>query len=433
MKKSSTSNFEHRTSSIVNIKTTTHAPKNFTYASILRRAWGLVFFFLSTLPAWAQGTETTETLYKVESIEVIGSSRLTGEQIYGHLRINDQTLMSDEWLESSRRKILGMALFKNLFFSLRKGSKPGYAKLVVSAVDDDTVISNLAVAGEFGLSLVKPSPDIGDDSVFRSYKFGLVARNILKRAHRGALLAEIATDGSLAQASLGYGLPRFAHEAIQFDTAILVVDPSKNYQDTEAFGMKAQALWTRQRGGVDLTYGLAWYSNRHERYNLENWPLLVSGPKFGLLRETRLQSFLPQGGYKAEFAAIPSLVNRKQTTIEAELQRTDTAERWGALTLAIKAIQIGRDYSTFRGEVKYELPITTSSRGLRSVFYLERRVGHDMHHKIRFFGSETVAGYRYHSSGFIGEINFKLATESPFQSAADPGSLGPTTVTGARR
>ena len=374
----------------------------------------LVLFSILVPPLMAETRQDLDSVYKVESIEVLGSARLSGAQIYQQLRISDSTLMSDEWLSEARQKLLGMAVYKNVFFALRKGSKPGFAKLVISAVDDDSVISNWAAGGEFGLALVKPSPDISDDSVFKSYKFGLVARNILNRSHRGALLTEIATDGNIAQASLAYGLPRFAFEAIQFDTAISVVDPTRNYLDTEGFGMEAQTLWTRHRAGLDLNYGLVWYSNRHERYTLKNWPSLVSGPKLGIIRETRLRSFLPQSGYKAELSIVPSLVNRQHATIEAELLRTDFKPNWGALTYAAKVIQIGRSYSTLRGELKYELPITTSSHGLRSLLYFSRRLGQDRHESSRYFGAETVAGYRYHSSGFIGDINFRIASDNPF-------------------
>ena len=388
--------------------------KNLVHKVLVFVLIGFGFICNRSPHALAETAEATETYYKIESIEVVGSSRLNGKQIYEQLRINDNTIMSDEWLSDARRKLLGMAVYKNVFFALRKGSKPGFAKLMITAVDDDTVISDWAAGGEFGLSLVKPSPDISGDSVFKSYKFGLVARNILNRSHRGAVLAELSSDGNLAKAALAYGLPRFAFEAIQFDTAISVVDPSKAYLDTEAFGMEAQALWTRQRGGVDLNYGLIWYSNRHARYALKDWPTLVSGPKVGILRETRLRGFLPHTGYRAELSVIPSLVNRAHPTIEAELIGTNFNKPWGALTYAAKALQIGRDYSTLRGELKYELPITTSSRGLRSLIYFSRRIGQDRHQAIRYFGTETVAGYRYHSAGFIGDINFKIASDNPF-------------------
>lgn len=373
---------------------------------------------ITASPTAAQNASPSTPYYRVESIELVGSSRLTTELVYEQLRINDNTLMSDEWLDNARTKLLGLAVYRNVFFALRKGSKPGYAKLIITAENELSVVSDWAAGGEFGLSLVKPSPDISEESVFKSYRFGLVARNIFNRAHRSALFTEISTDGNLAFGTLAYGLPRFASEAIQFDAAISVVDPDRNYLGTEAFGIKTQALWTRQRAGVDLTYGLAWYSNRHDRYSLDEWPELVSGPKIGILRETRLISFLPESGYRAYIAVIPSLVNRKHATVEGEISRTIKDPYFGAVTGSTKAIQIGKNATSLRAEVKYELPITTSSRGLRSQLYISRRLGLDRFQSFKYSGSETVAGYRYHSAGFIGDINFKLASENPFQTRA---------------
>lgn len=362
----------------------------------------------------AQPADGLTKTYKLESLEVSGSSRLSPEQIREQLRISDTTTLSDEWLAEARTKLLGLAVYKYVFFSLKKGSSPGYAKLIITAYDDDEVLSDWATGGEFGLSLVKPAPDLGDDSPVRSYRFGLVARNLLRRSHRGALITDLDTNGNLIFGSMAYGLPRFVSEAIQFDSAIVVTDPSQRYLETEAFGMKGQTLWTRQRWGLDVTYGLAWYSNRHERYRVDHWPTLVSGPKFGVVRETRLLSFLPQPGYKAAISIVPSLVNREHATIEAEALRTEPIRDMLALTAAGKLVQVGRGATTLRGEVKIELPVTTSSHGLRSILYFSRRLGRDQFQSFKHSGSETIAGYRYHSTGFIGDINFKLASENPF-------------------
>jgi len=374
-------------------------------------------------PIMAQPAEESVKTYKLESLEVTGSSRLSREQIREQLRISDNTTLSDEWLAEARTKLLGLAVYKYVFFSLKKGSNPSYAKLIITAYDDDEVLSDWATGGEFGLSLVKPAPDLGDDSPVRSYRFGLVARNLLKRSHRGALIAELGNDGNLVLGSLAYGLPRFVSEAIQFDAALVLTDPSQKYLETEAFGMKGQTIWTRQRWGLDVNYGLAWYSNRHDLYRLDHWPSLVSGPKLGLVRETRLLSFLPKPGYKAAASIVPSLVNREHATLEAEMLRTEQFRDLLAVTAAGKLVQIGRGATTLRGEFKIELPITTSSHGLRSILYFSRRLGRDQYRSFKHSGSETIAGYRYHSTGFIGDINFKLASENPF---AKPWKKAPT-------
>jgi hypothetical protein len=413
VRKLSTLNFRHGPRTFIRpVSPISQAKHKMKASSGLVRFLLVLVVFISKLPL-AQSQEQTKEPNKVESISLTGSSRLTADQIYDQLRINTSTLMTDQWLADARRKILGLAVYKDVIFILRKGSRPGYAKLHIIAVDDESVITAWAIGGELGVSLLKPSPDFGDDSLFQSYRFGLVSRNLLNRAHRGSLNADVNANGELSFATIAYGLPRFASEAIQFDAALHIIDPGKNYLNTEGFGMKVQSIWTRQRFGLDLNYGLVWYSNRHHIYSLPNWPSLVSGPKIGLIRETRLRSFLPGDGYKAEIAIIPSLVNRKYTTIEAELLNTHFKQDWGALTYSAKGLQIGREHSSIRGELRYELPITTSSHGLRSLLYVSRRIGQDRFGAIRHTGSETVAGYRYHSSGFIGDINFKISSDNP--------------------
>jgi len=383
---------------------------------VLRLVSQILLIAFTCFPRAYAVDESSESLptYKVESIEIVGSTRLTSDYIYEQLRISDATVMSDEWLSEARTTLLGLGVYKYVFFALRKGSKPGFAKLLITAKDDESVVSDWAAGGEFGLSLVKPSPDLNENSAFRGYRLGLVARNILNRGHRAALLAEIAADGNLALGSLAYGLPRFVNESIQFDAVLSVVDPTEKYFDTDGFGMKAQTIWTRQRRGFDINYGLVWYSNRHERYSIPSAPQLVSGPKIGIIRETRLLSFMPNNGYRASVSLTPSLVNRAQATFEAELARTFIGQDIGALTFSGKSLQVGRASSSLRGEVKYELPIVTSSHGLRSLLYISRRAGLDRTALSKFTGYETVAGYRYHSTGFIGDINFKIISKNPF-------------------
>jgi Surface antigen variable number repeat len=242
--------------------------------------------------------EHTSQSYEVESIEIVGTNRITIEQLREHLGIKEHALMSDEWMTNARTRLLGLGIFKDVLFSLKRGSKTGFAKLILKFEDDDDVLSDWAVGGEFGLSLTEPTPGFGDNSVFRGYRMGLVGRNILRESHRAAILTDIDSRGNVVFGQFAYGLPRFLFESIQFDTAVTISDPTSRYFDTEGFGEKIQSLWTRQRKGVDITYGAAWYSNTHSRYKLNDFPELVAGPKVGIIRETRFLSFIPHEGYR---------------------------------------------------------------------------------------------------------------------------------------
>jgi len=360
------------------------------------------------------------TQYELEDIEMTGSSRLTIEQLKEQLRVNEHTLMSDEWLTEARARLLSLGIFKDVFFTLKKGSKSGLAKLVIKANDDDTVLSDWAVGGEFGLSLIEPKQALGDSSIFRGYRIGLVGRNFFKQSHRGALLADVDSGGNLVFGQLAYGLPRFVSEAIQLDLMASAVEPKQRYFETEGYGLRIQSIWTRQRKGFDLSYGLAWYSNRHTRYRLEGWPDLVAGPKLGILRETRFLSFLPSEGYRAALSLMPSLVRRNEPVIETEIAATKIPLNFLALTASGRAKQTGQTAISIRTEGKVEIPLTTNSHGLRSIFYILNRQGVDHYKNLRHSSNESVIGYRYHSAGFIGDLNFRLVARYPFEGNPNP-------------
>lgn len=364
---------------------------------------------------------TVPTEYRLEDFEFSGSTRVSKEQIATQLSITPDIVMSDDWISSSRTKLIGSGLFKNIVFKLRKGSKAGLTKLVISVEDDDDVLSDWALGGEFGLSLKEPTPAFGEDSVFRGYRAGIISRNLFRASHRGAIVGDVDARGNLVVGNLAYGLPRFIAESIQFDAALSVVEARERYFEAEGFGLKAQGLWTRRRGGVDVMYGVAWYSNRHKRYRLSEWPSVVAGPKVGLIRETRFLGFLPSTGYRVALATIPSFLKRDESVLEAELAGTWAFWTHAALSASGKSITSGLKAITTRAEGKLEFPLASVSRGLRSLFYVAVRNGQDHYKNIRLTGTETVAGYRYHSTGFIGDISFRVTGERPWTEA----NLGP--------
>jgi hypothetical protein len=379
----------------------------------------LVTICLSIVIASGQGlaenTQAPPVQYQLEAFEFTGSTRLTEDQVKDHLRIKDQIMMTDEWISASRTKLMGLGIFRDVLFSLKKGSRPGLTKLIIRAEDDEDILSDWAVGGEFGLSLTDPTPAFGEDSVFRGYRVGLIARHILRDSHRAAILGDIDSRGNLVFGHAAYGLPRFIAESIQFDAALTVVEPQERYFETESYGLKLQSLWTRQRGGVDVTYGAAWYSNTHSRYKLEDWPDIVAGPKIGVVRETRFLGFLPKNGYRIAASIVPSLLHREESVIETELAATWVAFDLAAFTATGKAINTGTKAVTTRSEGRIDVPITSPSRGLRSLFYVAIRNGQDHYKDYKLSGTETVAGFRYHSTGFIGDVSFRIVGERPWK------------------
>lgn len=376
----------------------------------------LIIFFAASLlagPILAQ-VQAAKT-YELESITISGTTRITANQLREQLRIRDHQVLTDEWMVDARTKILGLGLFQDVLFSLKKGATPGFARLDIKFENDENVLSDWAVGGEFGLTMTEPTPEFGSDSAFRSYKFGLVARNVVSGSHRASVIADVDSRGNLVYGNFAYGLPRFIHESIQFDGAISVVEPKERYYETEGFGLKIQSQWIRQRRGFDVLYGAAWYSNTHTRYRLEGWPEAVVGPKFGLVRETRFLGFFPKTGYRTSVCFLPSLVRRSEAVLEAELAGTVVPLNFSAVTVSAKALTIGKYAVTTRAEAKVEIPITMVERGLRSLFYVGIRNGQDHYKSQKITSTETVVGFRYHSTGFIGDINFIAVGEHPWK------------------
>lgn len=385
----------------------------------------LLILALAVSPLWfealAQDRSQNATEYRLESFEFDGSTRLSAEQAREQLGIRPDIIMNDAWISSARTSLMGLGLFKDVVFKLRKGSKPGLIKLVIIAQDDEDVLSDWAFGGEFGLSLKEPNPAFGEDSVFRGYRAGLIARNLFRASHRAAISGDIDSRGNLVVGHFAYGLPRFVAESIQFDSALSLVESRERYFETEGFGLKAQGLWTRQRGGFDLLYGVGWYSNSHRRYRLEEWPDTVAGPKIGIVKETRFLGFLPSSGYRLSIAVLPSLFKRDQSILETELAGTWAFWSHAALSVSGRSINSGTKAVSTRAEGKLEFPLASASRGLRSMFYMGVRNGQDHYKNVRLIGTESFAGYRYHSTGFIGDISFRMTGEYPWQnSPLDP-------------
>ena len=381
-----------------------------------------LIFIATGLAAQAFSQTPAPSQYELESIQLLGTTRISESQVREQLRIKEHLIMSDEWMVDARAKILGLGLFQDVMFSLKKGSKPGLAQLIIRAEDDESIMSDWAMGGEFGLTMTEPTPEFGSDSAFRGYKFGLVARNVASASHRAAVAADIDSRGNLVYGNVAYGLPRFVSESIQFDSAVTVVEPKERYYETEGFGLKIQSLWTRQRHGFELIYGAAWYSNTHTRYRLEDWPVAVVGPKLGVVRDTIFLGFFPKTGYRTAVSLVPSLVHRAEAVLETELVGTFLPYGANAITVKAKAINIGRNAVSTRAEAKLEIPLTMENRGLRSLFYIGIRNGQDHYKDLKISGTEAVAGFRYHSTGFIGDLNFIAVGEHPWKKLPLGGS-----------
>jgi hypothetical protein len=130
---------------------------------------------------------------------------------------------------------------------------------------------------------------------------------------------------------------------------------------------------------------------------------------------------------------MPSLVRRNEPVIETEIAATKIPLSFLAFTASGRATQTGQTAISIRTEGKVEIPLTTNSHGLRSIFYILNRQGIDHYKHLRHSSNESIIGYRYHSAGFIGDLNFRLVARHPFdgsQNAKNKSSNDPRRLMG---
>ena len=356
----------------------------------------------------------------LESFELRGSTRLSSETLQKIVDIKQGDKIDDSLIPEMRAKILGLGLFRQVLFSLQKGKDPAKVILVASVVDDPGVVGNAAIGGELGLRANGGSAAFEDNSLFRSYHFGFVARNLFSNRHRASLTADIDAQGSLAAGSAAYGLPRFTQEAVQFDASASVSDPSERYLETQAFGIKSQSLWTQSVNFIDLQYGAVWYTNTHQKYRLNSWPETVAGPKLGLIHDNRFLGFLPSQGWRMAASFIPSLVKRDQAIIESQISGTWFPASLVALTGDFQATTVGKSGVTTRATARVDVPITDkSSEGTKAVVFSMFRQGYDRFQEKNYKGSDAVFGLRYYSTGFIGELSFQITKKEKILSSSN--------------
>lgn len=370
---------------------------------------------LCVLSAGIHSAAAATKQHVIESIELRGTKRLTLDSLQSAIRLQPGDPIDDDIMVEVRARLLGLGLFENALFSLQRATSPERAKLIITVTDDTSVMGESALGGEFALIATDQHTGRQDNSPFRSYNLGLIARNLYGSRHRAALKADIDVKGSLASGFAAYGLPRFTAEAVQFDAMIFVSDPHYRYLETKAFGLKIESIWTRSIRWGDFQYGASWYSNTHKRYRLEGWPEVVAGPHVGLVRETRFLGFMPSEGWKLGVSFIPSLVHRDEFVTDAVVAGTWIPLRQFALTSEVEALTVGRKGITTRGLARLDVPITDSNiEGTKAILFLTARQGYDRFDGVNISGSDAMVGIRYHSQAFIGEFAFQFSRKSPF-------------------
>jgi hypothetical protein len=350
-----------------------------------------------------------ERVYRLESVELIGTTRITVERLVAQLGLEAGVALDDSFVLSTRARLLSLGLFRSAILVMRKGSEKGRVHLVFEVEDDNGVLGPWAMGGSLAVtqpqtlaaSTVQEAPPLG-------YKMDLVGRNFFSALHRGAVSLDIDGKGVARQGSVAYGIPRFAAEQVQFDADISFVDVNQRYLNTLGFGGRGQGIMTRTISLGDLQYGAAMYVNTAQRFRMPGYPALVAGPKIGISRETRLISFVPGSGFGFGASLLVAPVQLDHSVFEVKLART-FAIGFSRLTIGTDAINVGLAGYGVRSEARVDLPFSLFGSASDSLTLFSRfRGGLDIIENTRLSGSAAIFGLRYHSSGFIAEFAIQV-------------------------
>lgn len=356
--------------------------------------------------------------YKLESVEMVGSGRMTTDQLTAELGLAPGLPLDDRFVMTARSRILGLGLFKSAILMMRRGTEPGQAKLVIEVEDDPSVLTDWAIGGDLGITVAEDNAyaSLNSAEAPMDYRVGLVSRNAFGDLHRASAVIDMDHTGSLRSGQIAYGLPRFTHEAVQFDAEVSLSDPTYRYLDTLGFGGRGQGLWSLgldSRPG-DVQYGVAMYVNNPPRFGMRGYPTSLAGPKIAYYEETRLRRFFYSSGHRFGASIVLSPIDPSQSVFEFSLAGTAQLTSWLYLTTTGDALTVGSKGVGLRAEGRLDLPLGHSaSSGEQGGLFLRLRGGQDRMGPYEFKGSSAIFGVRYHSSGFIAELAFRITHAPP--------------------
>ena len=361
------------------------------------------------------GPDRKVQVYRLETVEIQGSNRISADDLSSELGLVKGTPLDDNLVMTTRSRLLGLGLFRSAILVMRRGSQPGFAKLIIEVEEDDNVLTNWALGGELDVSLSENAASTVDpEHSPMDYRLGIVGRNLFNSLHRGSLFLDLDSTGKFEEGQLAYGLPRFTLEDVQFDAEIAGVNVRHRYLDALGFGGRGEGLWSRTITGIgEIQYGAAMYVNKGPEYALTGFPSAVAGPKVAYFRETRLRGFYPGSGHLIGASLVLAPTQTEKSLLEVDLAKTFSIADYLYLSLDARALTVGVDGYSLRGEGRIDVPIGSQDpHEDQAELFLRFRGGHDVIDETSLVGSSAILGVRYHSSGFIAELAIKF-TRSP--------------------
>lgn len=385
------------------------------YVFLLNFLISAFLFTQITFSTFAQEPNEASPFYRLESIVVKGSLRLSADELNKALALQYGQALDDQLVMDTRAKLLGLGVFNSVTLYLKKGQSKGWAQLIIEVEDDPNVLTKWAIGASVAVTQSEQQAKAGDpDTAALGYRLDLISRNFLRSLHRTALSLDIDSQGVLRQGRAAYGLPRFAAEDTQFDLEFEVVDVALRYLNTLGFGRRAQGLWSKSitaRSGGQIQYGVALYANESDRFSHPGFPATVGGPKLSYIEETRLLSFIPGPGTNFQAALLISPVELQESVLEIQAAKTIQPIPNFSTTLSFKGLSVGDGSISLRSEARVDVPFPQLfGISEQAEIFARLRGGLDLSSSQRLSGSAAILGLRYHSSGFIAEFSVQITT-----------------------
>lgn len=328
-----------------------------------------------------------------------------------NLRLGDE--INDQRVGEIRQKLLGLGFFRYVLISMKKGSQRNKAKLLIEVEDDVNVLTDWALAGKLGLSQseVDGKPASSETSPF-SYNLSLISRNLFRSLHRGAIGLDLDPDGEFMGGELAYGFPRFAAEDIQFDAYVKAIDSSKRFFEAVGFGAQAAGIWSRsvENGTGNALYGVEMLVNEGRKHKTDGFPRVIAGPLIGYSIETRLRGFIPSSGHAASFKAVVPPGKFGSTLLDLSISKTMRPIEPGATTFNLRVLNVGSSGNAFRLKTDIDIPVVFGRKTAAetAVVFGCFKYARNNTSEGNVVGRSSSFGLRYHSSGFITELAFKV-------------------------
>lgn len=343
--------------------------------------------------------------YRLEAIEINGTRRIDAAFAARLLSLKNGDQIDNDLVMTAREKLLSLGLFKSVLLLLHRGNQYGWAKLVIEAEDDPSVLDAWAIGGALTLTAEKNKrPDAASDEPVGA-RFFLVSRNAFRRLHRAHLVLDVDTRGRLREGEIAYGFPRATLDDAQFDARYAMINANLRYLNALGFSERGEMLWSRMLNNFgQVSYGLGLYQNQDPERRLMGYPKLVVGPLVALRNETRLRGFIPEGGHSLGASMLPAINKFSDSVLQFNAAHTVDLNRQVWITLSGDIIGVGTSNYGLRAESRFDLPLFQAESTEKTALFLRLQYGTDVIKRGHYSGTGAAVGLRYRGTGLIAEI-----------------------------